>query len=225
MSSRGGAQRIPRPPLTRRGHPAPWARLSPDERRVTLDDLRRLCAELPPPRRPVSLAPGVRPAAVLVPFFDRDGEAVLVLTKRPETMPSHRGEIAFPGGKLQPDVDGALSDTALREAHEEIGLRPADVEVVGELDSYLTFSSRFAVSPFVGLLAAPPEHRPDPREVVRVFEVTVSELLADGVHREERWGLGPLDRPVHFFELEGETVWGVTAAILTRFLSRLAEGG
>ena len=74
--------------------------------------------------------PGSRPAAVLVPLFEAAGAANVVLTKRPETMPSHQGEIAFPGGGLRPGVDGTLRDAALREAEEEIGLPPAVVEVV-----------------------------------------------------------------------------------------------
>lgn len=220
MSRRGGDQRIPRPPLARSGRPAPWARIDPEDRRLTVDDVRRACAELPPPRRHLVRVPGIRAAAVLMPFFEEDGEALVVLTKRPDHMPTHKGEIAFPGGKHDPD-DPSLRHTALRELHEEIGVPGDDVEIVGELAAYGTFASRFAIVPFVGLLERRPDYRPDPREVARVFEVPVSELLADGVHREERWGVGPADRSIHFFELEDETVWGVTAAILHAFLTHL----
>jgi 8-oxo-dGTP pyrophosphatase MutT (NUDIX family) len=157
-------------------------------------------------------------------YFDRDGEAWLVLTKRPDHMPSHQGEIAFPGGKRD-EADASLEQTALREADEEIGLAPDAVEVVGEMEAYATLSSRFAIVPFVGVIGAPVTYAPDPSEVDKVIEVPVSELLADGVHREERWGIGPLDRPVHFFELEDETVWGATAGILAAFLGRLVEPG
>jgi 8-oxo-dGTP pyrophosphatase MutT (NUDIX family) len=165
--------------------------------------------------------PGMRAAAVLVPLFEEGGEARLILTKRPETMPSHRGDIAFPGGKRQPDLDASLLDAALREAEEEIGLSPAAVEVVAELDTISTVTSRFLVAPFVGVLADPPELRPDPREVERVFDVPLSELMADGVHRVEHWGTGVLTRDVHIFELEDETVWGLTARILAGFLTLL----
>jgi 8-oxo-dGTP pyrophosphatase MutT (NUDIX family) len=168
---------------------------------------------------------------VLVPIFEDAGEARIILTKRPETMPSHRGEIAFPGGKLEAERDGSLRDAALREAHEEIGLDPAGVEIVAELDSLTTVASRFVLTPFVGLLGARPALHPDPTEVVRVFDVAISELLGDGVYREERWDIPPdvgltagTDRAIHFFELAGETVWGATARILARFLAHLTAG-
>jgi 8-oxo-dGTP pyrophosphatase MutT (NUDIX family) len=170
--------------------------------------------------------PGARPAAVLVPIFEAHGEAHIILTKRPDTMPSHRGEIAFPGGKLETGHDATLRDAALREAHEEIGIDPAQVEIVAELETMTTVAGRFTLTPFVGLLAAPPTLHPDPIEVVRVLEVPISELL--DTYREERWdvppqfgvGAGP-DRPIHFFELTDETVWGATARILARFLTHL----
>ncbi len=165
---------------------------------------------------------------MLVPIFEDDDEARIILTKRPETMPTHRGEIAFPGGKLEAERDRSLRDAALREAHEEIGLDPAVVDIVAELDSLTTVASRFVLTPFVGLLARRPDLRPDPTEVVSVFDVAISELLDDDVYREERWDVPPdlgitpgADRAIHFFELRGETVWGATARILARFLNHL----
>ncbi len=163
---------------------------------------------------------------MLVPIFEAGGEAHVILTKRPDTMPYHRGEIAFPGGKFEPGHDASLRAAALREADEEIGLDPAAVEIVAELETMITVAGRFMLTPFVGLLATHPELHPDPVEVVRVLEVPISELLA--VYREERWdvppdfgaGAGP-DRPIHFFELHDETVWGATARILARFLTHL----
>jgi 8-oxo-dGTP pyrophosphatase MutT (NUDIX family) len=190
--------------------------------------VRERCADLPPPLHPEAVAPGSREAAVLMPFFEEDGETRVILTKRPESMPSHQGEIAFPGGKHQPDIDESLRHAALREAQEEIGLDPELVEVVAELDSFPTFASRFTIAPFVGLLDARPQLQPDPFEVVSVFDVAVSELLDPEVYREERWdltvpeGVAPqLDRAVHFYLLPGETVWGATARILTAFLTHL----
>ena len=230
MATRGGRQRIPRPPSARPGRPAPWAHLTTAQRRFTLADVRAACATLPVPlRRPAP--PSARPAAVLVPIFEAAGEARLILTKRPETMPSHRGEIAFPGGKLEAEHDASLRDAALREAWEEIGLDPAAVDIVAELDRITTVASRFVLTPFVGLLAEPPTLAPDPAEVVRVFDVALSELLDDAVFREERWDVPPdlavtpgPDRPIHFFELATETVWGATARILAAFLTHLTAG-
>jgi len=161
---------------------------------------------------------------------DRTGpEARVILTKRPDTMPSHQGEIAFPGGKLEEESDADLRAAALREAHEEIGLDPSLVEIVAELDSLTTVAGRFVLTPFVGVLpGGRPSVTPDPTEVVSVFDVALSELLDDAVFREERWditaGMGVSagrDRPIHFFELADETVWGATARILATFLERL----
>ncbi|MGH9041681.1 MAG: NUDIX hydrolase [Acidimicrobiia bacterium] len=231
MTDPAGGQQIPRPPLVRLGAPAPWLRLASDERVLRTTDIRRVCATLPAPRRSRLSVPGMQQAAVLVPLFEEDGAVRVVLTKRPDTMPSHRGDIAFPGGKVHPEVDRSLLDAALREAQEEVGLEPGAVEVVAELESLSTVTTRFVISPFVGLLAGRPHLVADQREVVRVFDVALADLLADGVHREELWGAGPLARAVHFFELDSgvggdpdggmECIWGATARILAEFLTVL----
>ncbi len=158
---------------------------------------------------------------MLVPLFERDREAHLVLTRRPDTMVNHRGEVAFPGGKIDPRLDATPRDAALREAEEEIGLLRDAVDVIGELDTMHTVSGPFLIAPFVGLIEVPPALVPDPREVERVFDVSLSELLSDEVHHEERWNLFGSERSMHFFELADETVWGATARILAGFLAHL----
>ncbi len=165
--------------------------------------------------------PDSRPAAVLVPLFESGGEAHVILTKRPDTMPTHQGEISFPGGGERPGIDESPLDAALREAEEEIGLPPATVEVVAELDTLATVGSRFTITPFVGLVDPLPQLVPHPGEVVKILEVPLSELLADGTFHEEYWQ-SP-DRAISFFELPGETVWGATARILAGFLTHLTE--
>jgi 8-oxo-dGTP pyrophosphatase MutT (NUDIX family) len=191
--------------------------------------VRRRLEQLPPPRPAaesvIDFPIRRRASAVLVALFEDAGEARVILTKRPETMPSHRGEIAFPGGKLEEGVDADLRAAALREAREEVGLDPATVELVAELDGLGTVGSRFMITPFVGFLAAVPELRRDPREVVRVFDVALVDLLAPGVHHAERWKTPMIDHEVHFFDLPGETVWGATARILFGFLRFLADDG
>jgi 8-oxo-dGTP pyrophosphatase MutT (NUDIX family) len=222
MVARGGAQRIPRPPGTRAGRAAPWADLAENARHPDLAAVRAALADPPEPAGVLIDVPGAREAAVLVAMFDVDGEAAVLLTKRPETMPSHRGEIAFPGGKREPaDVD--LTATALREAQEEVGLDPDSVEVVAELDRIGTVASAFTITPFVALLATVPDLRPDPHEVVAAFAVPVSDLLHPDAYREETWDLFGAPRPMAFFELPGETVWGATARILTRLLGLLTD--
>ncbi|HXY92651.1 MAG TPA: CoA pyrophosphatase [Acidimicrobiia bacterium] len=185
-------------------------------------EVRARCADLPAPVPGERLFPETRDAAVLLPVFEADGEARLVLTRRPDTMSHHQGEIAFPGGKIDPAVDASPRDAALREAEEEIGLAREAVDLIGELDPMHTFAGPFLISPFVGALDEPPELVPDPREVERVFDVALSELLSDEVYRAERWGdMFGANRAMHFFELEDETVWGATARILVGFLAHL----
>jgi 8-oxo-dGTP pyrophosphatase MutT (NUDIX family) len=205
--------------------------LPPDRRRISLADVRRVCAGLAPPKRPEILLPGSRPAAVLIALFEESGDARVILTKRPDTMPTHQGEIAFPGGKLDEAVDADLAAAALREAHEEIGLAPELVEIAAELDHLFTVQARFTLAPFVGLLEGRPSLHPDEREVVRVFDIALSELLDDAVFRQELWDIdgavldtapGP-DRPIDFYEIPGETIWGATARILTAFLTQLTR--
>jgi 8-oxo-dGTP pyrophosphatase MutT (NUDIX family) len=224
MPARAGQQRIPRPPSYRPGRPAPWAHLDPARRRLTLEDVRARLAVLPPGAAAAPRVPGSVAAAVLLPLFEAGGEAHVVLTKRPETMPSHQGEIAFPGGKHDPALDPDLQATALREAREEVGLDPDDVEIVARLEGISTVASRFVITPFVGFLPGRPVLTPDPREVTRVLEVPLSELMQDGVYREERWDGPRADLEIHFYELADETVWGATARILTSFLAHLVDG-
>jgi 8-oxo-dGTP pyrophosphatase MutT (NUDIX family) len=219
MQGRGGEQRIPRPPSARPGGPAPWSHLAAGERRLSLAQVRERCAALPPPQQPPFEMPDSRPAAVLVPLFEADGEAHLVLTKRPDTMPTHQGEVSFPGGGMRTGIDETLLDAALRETEEEIGLPPAAVEIVAELDTLATVGSRFTITPFVGIVDPLPELVPHPGEVVKILEVPLSELLDDDAFHEEFWG-SP-DRAISFFELPGETVWGATARVLVGFLAHL----
>jgi 8-oxo-dGTP pyrophosphatase MutT (NUDIX family) len=159
-----------------------------------------------------------RASAVLAALYDDAGEAVVILTRRAQHLRSHRGEVSFPGGGEERE-DADLVATALREAHEEVGLEPSAVEVVGELDHLRTITSRSFIAPYVGLLSEPPDLVPDPGEVARILRVPLSDLLADGVFREERWGIAGMDRAICFFELEDETVWGATAAMLRNLLA------
>jgi 8-oxo-dGTP pyrophosphatase MutT (NUDIX family) len=217
-----GQQRIPRPASSRPGSPPPWAHLASERRRFTLDSVRARLAELAPGLPPVARVGGSVDAAVLVPLYEADGDVHVVFIKRPETMPSHQGEIAFPGGTFEPKLDDDLEATALREAREEVGLEPASVEIVARLDGLATVGSRFTISPFVGFLPEKPVLVPDAREVTRVLEVPLSELVADGVYREEHWmTMLEEEMRVHFYELTDETVWGATARILTNLLAHL----
>ncbi len=157
-------------------------------------------------------------AAVLVALFEEAGQARVLLTRRSEQLRTHRGQVSFPGGRLD-EGEGAV-DAALREAYEEIGLEPASVEVMGWLHSLYTVNAAL-VLPVVGVLEQRPRPVPNPAEVARVFDVELAELTADGVYREDTWDpyarwpqSGSGARPLWFFAVEGERVWGATARIL-----------
>ncbi len=161
-------------------------------------------------------------AAVLVPLLVVDGELHLLYTRRAASLPRHQGQIAFPGGTRDSgDVDPAA--TALREAHEEIGLAPADVRVLGALDDIETMTSRFVITPVVGLAPYPYAWRPAPEEVDAVFTVAVRRLTAPGVARREVWEFGGQPYPVDLFAVDGHVIWGATHRI-TRGLLAMLEG-
>lgn len=212
---RGGPQQIPRPPVVA-GAPAPWADLTPAERRFGLGDLRaafdRLGPAVPSPLE--GLAP--RAAAVLAALYEDDdtGDLHVVLTRRSSELRVHRGEVSFPGGRQEPDEP--LWDTARREAWEEVALDPALPEWIGELDHLSTISSDSFIVPFVAALPGRPDLTANPGEVDVVLHVPVSELL-DHMW-EERWDIFGTLRPIVFFDLIGDTVWGATAAMLRQLL-------
>jgi 8-oxo-dGTP pyrophosphatase MutT (NUDIX family) len=213
-----GHQHIPRPPHVGVGGPPPWATLSNGDRAVTVEQVRK-AVEVAPAGRPLApTVPGAQAAAVLVPVFEEDDLARLVLTRRSTNLPSHQGQVAFPGGKVH---EGETSEAgALREAHEEVGIPPGDVEVVGPLEELATVASQFVLAPFVGILPARPALVPNPAEVARAFDVSFADLMEDGVYHEERWDLpGMGNRPMHFFDVADETVWGATARILYELLA------
>jgi 8-oxo-dGTP pyrophosphatase MutT (NUDIX family) len=227
---RGGDQNIPRPHDARPGGPAPWAGLPPAARRPIVADVRAALASLgsPLPSQRVLMdgpaRPG-RPSAVLAPIYDApvrlDGEdtvgAHVVLTRRTWGLRTHRGEVSFPGGRVEPGESPA--DGARREAEEEIALDPALVEIIGELDHLATVSSGSEIVPFVGALPGRPATAPNPAEVEAVLHVPLAELLDPANFREELWTFpGGHQQPITFFELVGDTVWGATAALLRQLL-------
>ena len=181
--------------------------------------MRRALAAADVDVAPPVAAPGARTAAVLVPLFEEAGSARVVLTRRAATLAAHHGEVAFPGGTVGPGESEL--EAALREAEEEVGLHPEAVAVAGRLDRVATPTTGFLLTPFVGLLGERPLLVPRPEEVEEVFDVPLSHLLDPAVYREERWDRPVPDRPVYFFELESDTVWGVTARILRALLCLL----
>jgi 8-oxo-dGTP pyrophosphatase MutT (NUDIX family) len=141
-------------------------------------------------------------AGVLVPLFERDGDVHVWLLRRPASMRNHSGQVAFPGGKRDAS-DASLLVTALREAEEEIGIASAAVDVLGQLDDYMTIT-RFVMTPYVGWLAHDAALSPSTTEVARLFSAPLTTFLG------KPSGIVPF----HGYLVDGEFVWGATAAVL-----------
>ena len=160
-------------------------------------------------------------AAVLVPLFVGDaGDLRVLLTRRSGRMNSHSGEVAFPGGRL--DVGETPVDAALREAEEEVALPRTSVRIIGTLEPLSTVSSSSRITPFVGVIDDMVSIRgalePNPREVDRIFDVSLEELIHPECYREEIWDFPDGTFPVWFFEVEDDTIWGATGRMLRRLL-------
>ncbi len=216
----GRPQHIPRPSGARVGAEAPWARLPPDARRFNLDILESRLSEMSPRLRADEPNERQRLSAVLIPLYDHEGETFVILTRRSAFVRAHRREVSFPGGAKE-SVDADLWSTALRETQEEIGLPPTDLRQIGRLDPRFTVSSNSLFHPFIAVLPRRPRGlRPDPAEVEEILHVSVAELLASGTFREELWpsSEGAPPRPISFFELDHDIIWGATATLLRRLL-------
>jgi 8-oxo-dGTP pyrophosphatase MutT (NUDIX family) len=163
----------------------------------------------------------LRPASVLVPVMRRKDGLRVLLTLRSETMPSHRGQISFPGGRRQ-ESDASAAAAAKREAEEETGIPPEAVEVIGYLDDYPTIS-KYMVTPVVGLVEDVPEVKPCAREVAQIFEVPLTFLLDPDNY--ERKILSRDGFNVPFFELNYQSwrIWGATAGMLRNLSQRVAR--
>jgi 8-oxo-dGTP pyrophosphatase MutT (NUDIX family) len=164
-------------------------------------------------------APGKTDAAVLIPLFPRGGELVAVFTERRADLRRHPGEISFPGGR-QDEPDEDLRRTALREAHEEIGLDPEHVELVGALPPVGTFVSGYRVFPFVGTIEDGYEWVLQEAEVEQLLELSLQALM-EGFESRRLMRRGvPIKTPT--YTVEGHFVWGATARIVEHLLERLA---
>ena len=163
--------------------------------------------------------PSLTRAAVLIPLLFRDGEWWVLVTQRTQDVEHHKGQISFPGGACEPE-DADLEATALREAHEEIGLPPHAVHIVGMLDDLPTVTN-FLVTPFVGIVSSLFPYRLNPGEVAAVVEVPISFLRTpDSLRIEEREHKGRLHE-VLVWEYGSHVIWGATARMLKNLLDLL----
>lgn len=168
-------------------------------------------------RRKNTLSPeGLITAAVLVPLFNKDDRPHVLLTKRSEFVEHHRGEISFPGGKVDP-TDADFVSCALRETSEEVGVDPKDVRIVGELDDFYTVATRFLVVPFVGYIPHPYEFTPSEREIAGMLQVPLEIFFDPSVRNEDVWILQGRPVEVISYRWNEHTIWGATARILKHF--------
>lgn len=184
------------------------------------ETVRRLVAAHTPRTQP---AAGRIPAAVLVPLLWPRGRLSLLFIRRTHTLSDHPGQIAFPGGRIEP-ADPAPAAAALREAHEEIGLPPERVELIGRLDDHPTRTTKYHLTPVVGIVTRPPAFAPDPREVAEVFMVPFEHLsdpanqVTHRVEHQSREVVTP------GYRWHGDVIWGATATILQNLIEVLRPG-
>lgn len=197
--------------------------VSTDAAEGPLERLRDAFAAPEPPRG--DEPPGA--SGVLVPLFDLDGGPALLYTLRSANLNSHAGQVSFPGGRVDPGDDGPLH-AALRETHEEVGIPPARVDVLGHLTDFVTYRGTL-VCAYVGRVdGTPPVVPASPDEVDEIWLVPVEHLLDEGryegrVFEEDGNGGngGPREgRTVHYWHLDEGVMWGITGELTARFLRR-----
>ncbi|MCL4123908.1 UNVERIFIED_CONTAM: hypothetical protein GTU68_032417 [Idotea baltica] len=164
---------------------------------------------------------GIREAAVLIPIIPRETGPTALLTVRPQTMQTHPGQVAFPGGKVDP-VDVTEVDAALREAEEEVGIARAQVQLIGRSSPYVT-GTRFRITPVLGVLPADFVANPCETEVADVFETPLDFLMNTGNHQSGSAVYRGQRR--HYYEMphNGYRIWGVTAGIIRKLYHTLYD--
>jgi 8-oxo-dGTP pyrophosphatase MutT (NUDIX family) len=169
-------------------------------------------------------------AGVLAALFEEEGDARVILTRRSSGLRTHKGEVSFPGGRVNEGEDPA--EAARREAQEEVGLDPDLVTMVGWLHPVATLASPALIMPIVAVLPERPHLVASPHEVERVFDLTLAELADPAIFHEERWQIPGRIIPrspdnsfaVRFFEVSGEMIWGATARLLSELIGIVVTG-
>ena len=190
-----------------RHEPADWRLLGVDAERS-----RRLQKHFP--ADPVA-------AAVLVALVDRPDGLTVLLTQRASQLAKHAAQVSFPGGRLEPS-DPDVASAALREAQEEIGLDPSQVNVIGYLPDHLVISG-FRVTPVLALVTPPISLTPNPAEVAEVFEVPMSHVFDRGNHKARMRRVGDEDMLLYDIPWQGHSIWGATAGMLLTFVRMVQE--
>jgi 8-oxo-dGTP pyrophosphatase MutT (NUDIX family) len=180
---------------------------------------------IPPPRWPVALQQKLTSdliaAAVLIPIITREASLSVLLTERSPDLKHHAGQISFPGGRMDA-TDRDIRATALRETHEEVGIDPANVEIIGYLDPNPTVTG-YAVTPVVALVELQQELIIDPLEVKSVFEVPLPFLLDEGNQKSAEREFEGVMVPIAEFNFGQYRIWGATASMLIQFRKFLVD--
>ena len=163
-------------------------------------------------------------AAVLIPIFTKNGEDHILFTKRTNMVEHHKGQISFPGGKRDIE-DETLLQTALRESHEEVGIRPEDIEILGDLDDEKTHVSNYVISPYVGVIPYPYQFVTSLDEVEYLLEIPISALLDKANFHEEIQSSGEKRYRAYFYKYKDDVIWGATSRILKRFFDLVCAAG
>jgi len=182
---------------------------------------RKLATVTPAPR--AALANKSNAAAVLMPLFERNGGLHVVYIRRSDHVASHRGQVAFPGGRVDP-MDATLLDAALREAHEEVGIHPSTVEMVGAFPTMQTTTSGIVVAPFVGVIPSDAPLKPQLSEVAEIFDVPLTALRDPKFRGDYEWKSdGPASRSSKFPAIlyGGQVIWGLTLRITLNLIELL----
>ena len=216
----GGQQKIPRPPTWKLGNPAPWAGLDTAPL-ISLDYVVSKIALHSGQPAAVDSGAEARASAVLVVLYQGDTGVEVVLTKRAAHLKNHKGEISFPGGRVEPDE--TAHEAALREAEEEVAMPTKDIVMIGELDHLLTVVSQSYIVPLVGVMPYKPRLVASPGEVDKILHVPLHELVREDTFVEEYWETNMGSFNIALFHLDDEIIWGATARMLTQVL-RLSFG-
>ena len=193
--------------------------MSESERQSWIVELRHRLTAPPPQRLPAAaVGEATRRAAVLVPLYVDAGGLWVLLTRRAEDLPYHRGQIAFPGGSLEPGEDPWAA--ALRESEEEIGLDPKKVLALGLLDELAT-PTGFSMQPVVGAVPYPVETRPAAREVAEIFALPLAAVANPQLVERRTVLVDGTPRELTVYHVGGRQIWGATALVLSNLLERL----
>lgn len=194
---------------------------------LALDDFDVSGAQsiMAPMRRPTQLPPSIpgdaTPAAVLLLLYPQDDTLGFVLIQRNSYEGVHSDQIGLPGGRQEDGED--FLETALRETHEELGVDPAAIDVIGNLTPIYIPPSDYHVHPFVGFVPQRPTWQPDPREVAAVIETTVDTLLDETLKSDDTVNVQGMRIRVPYYDIDGHKCWGATAIMLAEFEGRIRQ--